>query len=77
MNEELINTYNIIKTDVERLIIELKQHKEYHFADSEKSDKPVETILITCLDNGSTPLCSTTNIYYYVFRFKKNGRSNK
>jgi DNA adenine methylase len=34
INEELINAYNIIKTDVKRLIIELKQHKEYHMADS-------------------------------------------
>jgi len=34
INEELINTYNIIKTDVKRLVIELKQHKEYHMADS-------------------------------------------
>ena len=32
-NTELINAYNIIKTDVNRLIIELKQHKEYHLAD--------------------------------------------
>ena len=32
-NEELINAYNIVKTDVERLIIELKQHKELHMAD--------------------------------------------
>ena len=29
-NEELMNTYQIIKKDVEKLIIELKQHKEYH-----------------------------------------------
>jgi len=34
INEELVNSYNIIKTDVERLIIELKQHKEYHSADT-------------------------------------------
>lgn len=32
INEELINAYKIIKTDVEKLIIELKQHKEYHLA---------------------------------------------
>ena len=32
INEELINTYKIVKTDVEKLIIELKQHKEYHLA---------------------------------------------
>ena len=34
INEELINAYNIIKTDVKRLVIELKQHKEYHMTDS-------------------------------------------
>lgn len=36
VNEELINTYEIVKTDVERLIIELKQHKEYHMAEGKK-----------------------------------------
>jgi DNA adenine methylase len=35
-NTELINAYNIIKTDVKRLVIELKQHKEYHLADKPK-----------------------------------------
>jgi len=36
INEELINTYKIVKTDVERLIVELKQHKEYHTAEGKK-----------------------------------------
>lgn len=36
INEELINTYITIRDDVERLIIELKQHKEYHIADGKK-----------------------------------------
>jgi len=36
VNEELINTYKIVKTDVERLIIELKQHREYHLAEGKK-----------------------------------------
>lgn len=35
-NEELINTYKIIKEDVERLIVELKQHSEYHKAEGKK-----------------------------------------
>ena len=36
INEELINAYQIIKTDVERLIVELKQHKEYHTTEGKK-----------------------------------------
>jgi len=36
INEELINTYLIIRDDVERLIIELKQHREYHMAEGKK-----------------------------------------
>lgn len=36
INEELINAYQVIKTDVERLIVELKQHKEYHMAEGKK-----------------------------------------
>ncbi|MFH1637865.1 MAG: DNA adenine methylase [Candidatus Woesearchaeota archaeon] len=35
INEELINAYNVIKTDVDKLIIKLKEHKKYH----EKSPK--------------------------------------
>lgn len=35
-NKELINTYEIIRDDVERLIVELKQHKEYHMAEGKK-----------------------------------------
>ncbi len=36
INEELINTYEIVKNDVERLIVELKQHKEYHIAEGKR-----------------------------------------
>jgi DNA adenine methylase len=36
INEELINAYEIVKTDVERLIVELKQHKEYHMVEGKK-----------------------------------------
>lgn len=36
INEDLINTFIIIRDDVERLIVELKQHKEYHVADAKK-----------------------------------------
>jgi len=36
INEELINAYEIVRDDVERLIIELKQHKEYHLAEGKK-----------------------------------------
>jgi len=36
INAELINAFNIIKTDAERLIVELKQHKEHHLADKSK-----------------------------------------
>ncbi len=36
INEELINAYEIVKNDVERLIVELKQHKEYHMVEGKK-----------------------------------------
>jgi len=36
INEELINAYEIVRDDVERLIVELKQHKEYHLAEGKK-----------------------------------------
>jgi DNA adenine methylase len=36
INEELINSYEMIKKDVERLIVELKQHKEYHMVEGKR-----------------------------------------
>jgi len=36
INEELINTYKVIKEDSERLIVELKQHSEYHKVEGKK-----------------------------------------
>jgi DNA adenine methylase len=36
INEELMTTYNTIKNDAERLIVELKQHKEYHMTKGKK-----------------------------------------
>lgn len=36
INEELINAYKVIRNDVERLIVELKQHKEYHLNEGKK-----------------------------------------
>jgi len=36
INEELINAYEVVRNDVERLIVELKQHKEYHVAEGKK-----------------------------------------
>ncbi len=36
INEELIDTYTIIRDDSKRLIVELKQHKEYHQVEGKK-----------------------------------------
>lgn len=36
INEELINSYEVIRDNVKELIIELKQHKEYHMAEGKK-----------------------------------------
>ncbi len=36
VNQELIDTYEIIRDDVDRLIVELKQHKEYHMVEGKK-----------------------------------------
>jgi DNA adenine methylase len=35
-NEELINSYEIIRDDVERLIVKLKKHKENHMTEGKK-----------------------------------------
>tara|TARA_Y100000034_G_C6685041_1_gene301309 strand:- start:12 stop:350 length:339 start_codon:yes stop_codon:yes gene_type:complete len=36
INEELINSFNIIKTDVENLIIKLKKHKKEYLKDKKE-----------------------------------------
>jgi DNA adenine methylase len=36
INAELINSYKVVRDDVNRLIVELKQHKEYHLSEGKK-----------------------------------------
>jgi len=67
-NEELINTYKIVKEDVERLIIELKQHSEYH-----KSKGKPYYLTIRATDPKTLPDLERAARFIYLNRTCFNG----
>lgn len=68
INEELIDTYNIIKNDVERLIVELKQHKEYHMVEGKKY-----YLMIRATDPKSLPKLERASRFIYLNKTCFNG----
>lgn len=68
INEELINSYELIKDDVERLIVELKQHKEYHMV---KGKKYYLTIRAT--NPNSLPILERAARFIYLNKTCFNG----
>ncbi|MFH0869624.1 MAG: DNA adenine methylase [archaeon] len=67
-NEELINAFNVIKTDVERLIVELKQHKEYHLADGKEYYYEIRSV-----SPNDLPLLERAARFIYLNRTCFNG----
>ncbi|MFT4243836.1 MAG: DNA adenine methylase [Candidatus Woesearchaeota archaeon] len=68
INEELIDTYNIIKNDVERLIVELKQHKEYHMVEGKKY-----YLMIRATDPKNLPKLERASRFIYLNKTCFNG----
>jgi DNA adenine methylase len=79
INEELINTYEVIRADVNRLIIELKQHKEYHLADGKKyyltirSTNPNE---LPALERAARFIYLNKTCFNGLYRVNSNGKFN-
>lgn len=67
-NEELINTYKVIKEDVDRLIIELKQHSEYHKAEGKRY-----YLTIRATDPSSLPALERAARFIYLNKTCFNG----
>ena len=68
MNEELINAYETIRADAERLIVELKQHKEYHTAEGKKY-----YLTIRATDPNSLPALERAARFIYLNKTCFNG----
>lgn len=68
INEELINTYKVVKEDVERLLIELKQHSEYH-----KSKGKPYYLTIRATDPTTLPDLERAARFIYLNRTCFNG----
>lgn len=78
-NEELINTYNVIKTDVERLIIELKQHKEYHVADNKNyyyEIRSVDPNALPGLERAARFIYLNKTCFNGLYRVNSKGKFN-
>lgn len=68
INEELISAYLVIRDDVERLIVELKQHKEYHTA----KGKPYY-LTIRATDQNKLPNLEKAARFIYLNKTCFNG----
>lgn len=68
INEELINAYEIIRDDVERLVVELRQHKEYHMAEGKKY-----YLAIRATDPGELPKLERAARFIYLNKTCFNG----
>jgi len=79
INEELINTYIVIRDDVERLIIELKQHKEYHLADGKKyyyEIRSVDPTKLPDLERAARFIYLNKTCFNGLYRVNSQGKFN-
>ncbi|MFW6285905.1 MAG: DNA adenine methylase [Nanoarchaeota archaeon] len=79
INEELINTYEIIKDDVERLIVELKQHKEYHMVEGKKyylTIRAVDVNKLPKLERAARFIYLNKTCFNGLYRVNSKGKFN-
>ena len=74
INEELINAFNIIKTDVDRLIVKLKQHKEYHTTDAK--DYFYEMRNLSDLERAARFIYLNRTCFNGLYRVNSSGQFN-
>ncbi len=78
-NEELINTFNVIKHDVENLISELKQHKQRHLTKGREYYKRIRSINpqdISELERAARFIYLNKTCFNGLYRVNSKGQFN-
>lgn len=77
-NEELINVYNVIKTDVEGLIRELKKHKntKEHFYKIRELDRSGQFAKMNNVEKAARIIYLNKTCYNGLFRVNSQGQFN-
>lgn len=76
INEELINTYQIIKTDVDNLIIELKKLKELHNKENYYKIRAEDPKLLSPLTRASRFIYLNKTCFNGLYRVNSKGGFN-
>ena len=79
INSELINTYEVIRDDVERLIVELKQHTEYHKAEGKKyylTIRATDPLSIPKLERAARFIYLNKTCFNGLYRVNSKGQFN-
>lgn len=79
INEELINTYEIIRDDVDRLVVELKQHTEYHKAEGKKyylTIRATDPLSLPSLERAARFIYLNKTCFNGLYRVNSKGQFN-
>ncbi len=79
INSELIDTYKIIRDEPEKLIIELKQHKEYHTIEGKKyylTIRSADPKLLPKLERAARFIYLNKTCYNGLYRVNSKGQFN-
>lgn len=76
VNEELINTYNIIKTDVEELIIKLKEHKQNHNKEHYYKIRSLDPKKLSTLERAARFIYLNKTCFNGLYRVNSKGQFN-
>lgn len=76
VNEELINAYNIIKTDVEELIIKLKEHKQSHNKGYYYKIRNLDTKKLSTLERAARFIYLNKTCFNGLYRVNSKGQFN-
>ena len=78
-NEELMITYKVIQEDVERLIVELKQHSEYHKVEGKKyylTIRATDTKALPDLERAARFIYLNKTCFNGLYRVNSKGKFN-
>ncbi|MBU3896612.1 MAG: DNA adenine methylase [Nanoarchaeota archaeon] len=76
VNEELINCYNIIKNNVEELILKLKQHKENHNKEYYYAIRELNPSILSDVERASRFIYLNKTCFNGLYRVNSKGKFN-